>query len=149
VFARLNYREVIEAEAERRMAAGEVALETQELARRSPVYRRSGYKWAVIEAVMRDFNLDPRAYRRALVANAPALSRKAEELDRCGRERLERGDREGALRYMRKALELEHTESREGMADVLAALVRHENQLMLAEVPSLAHVMRGSMADES
>lgn len=149
MFGRLNYREVVSAEAERRMAHGEEPEDVRRRARQDPLYRKSeNYRWAVIQAVMRDFEL-PGAYHRALVANAPALSKQAKKLEEKSRDRFEHTDYRSALRDMKRALELERSESREGMAEVLAARVRHEDRLMLAEVPSLADVMRDTPADDS
>jgi hypothetical protein len=104
MFGRLNYRDVISAEADRRIAQGEEQVEVRERARRDSAYRESeDYRWAVIQAVMRDVDLDPHTYRRALAANAPALSKRARELEGAGRERFERTDYRVALRYIRQA----------------------------------------------
>lgn len=150
MFGRLSYRDVVTAEADRRIAHGEEPEDVRRPARRDPFYRKSeDFRWDVIQAVMRDVDLDPGAYRRLLDANADALSKRAKQLEDAGHDRFARGDREGALRYMRQALELEHSESREGMAQALTALVRHENRLMLAEVPSLADVIWDGPGNES
>lgn len=142
MFGRLSYRDVVTAEADRRIAHGEEPEHIRLRARRDSSYRKSeDFRWDVIQAVMRGVDLDPGAYRRLLAANADALSKRAKELEDAGHDRFARGDRKGALRCMQQALELAHSESREGMAQALSALVRHEDQLMLAEVPSLADVM--------